>query len=139
MDFMDLFNIRGNDIEKCIKDAISITSSYYKDLTREATCYIYSSMIFECLKEKGVTARIVDTSSFGDFYSHRFVLVPCTSDSYYLVDLTYEQFIKDDKYIKKLYDDGYVLLTDDLFKEYLSVICDGFKFDIDDVFYSKKK
>ena len=51
-------------------------------------------------------AYIVDTDDLGFHYKHRFVLVP-DNNLYYLVDLTYKQFGKDDDILSKLSSDGY--------------------------------
>ena len=139
MDYNNLINIRGVDIEGAIKESILETKEYLSGLTNESTCYIYSSKVYECLRKRGIIARLVDTGDFGEYYSHKFVLVPFSSDKYYLIDLTYEQFIRDDNYIKELYLNGYILLEDGLFNKYLSLICNDFDYKVDEVFYSNKK
>ncbi len=66
-------------------------------------------------------AYIVDTDDLGFDYKHRFVLVP-DNNLYYLVDLTYKQFGKDDDILSKLYNEGYELIDNDKYNYYLSKV-----------------
>ena len=67
-------------------------------------------------------AYIVDTDDLGFYYKHRFVLVPADTTDYYLIDLTYKQFIKDDEKLKKLYNDGYEMMGNDKYNYYLNKV-----------------
>lgn len=67
-------------------------------------------------------AYIVDTDDLGFDYKHRFVLVPVDDSNYYLADLTYKQFIKDDEKLKKLYNDGYEMMDNDKYNYYLNKV-----------------
>ena len=66
-------------------------------------------------------AYIVDTDDLGFHYKHRFVLVP-DNNLYYLVDLTYKQFGKDDEVLNKLYNDGYKMLDNEKYNYYLNKV-----------------
>ena len=61
----------------------------------------------------------LDTNDLGFDYEHRFVLVPIDDTSYYLADLTYKQFGKEDEVLNKLYDDGYQKIDNDKYNYYL--------------------
>ena len=63
----------------------------------------------------------VDTDNLGFHYKHRFVLVP-DNNLYYLVDLTYKQFGKDDDILSKLSSDGYEKIDNDKYCYYLSKV-----------------
>lgn len=53
-------------------------------------------------------------------YKHRFILVP-DNNLYYLVDLTYKQFGKDD-ILNSLYNNGYQEVDGDKYNYYLSKV-----------------
>lgn len=53
-------------------------------------------------------------------YKHRFILVP-GNNLYYLVDLTYKQFGKDD-ILNSLYNNGYQEVDGDKYNYYLSKV-----------------
>ena len=67
-------------------------------------------------------AYIVDTDDLGFDYKHRFVLVPSDDRTYYLADLTYKQFVKEDEVLNKLYNDGYEKIDNDKYRYYLSKV-----------------
>ena len=77
--------------------------------------------LYENLKDMSCLAYIVDTDDLGFHYKHRFVLVP-DNNLYYLVDLTYKQFGKDDDILSKLSSDGYEKIDNDKYCYYLSKV-----------------
>ena len=85
-------------------------------------CLVYSSYLYENLKELSCLAYIVDTDDLGFDYKHRFVLVPVDDSNYYLADLTYKQFGKENDILSKLYNDGYEKLDNDKYNYYLNKV-----------------
>lgn len=67
-------------------------------------------------------AYIVDTDDLGFDYKHRFVLVPSDDRTYYLADLTYKQFVKEDDMLSKLYNDGYEMIDNEKYNYYLNKV-----------------
>lgn len=102
----DLLNLDGKNIEDKIISAIDEVKKELGDLETERTCMIYSGHLYNKLREKHVVCRLIDTTDLGVNYRHQFLLVSENRDSYYLVDLTYEQF-GDDEFLKELLEKGY--------------------------------
>lgn len=128
-----LLNIRGLDVEEEIKKVVFETREHFKNLTEERTCRIYSGMVYDKLREKGISARLIDTADFGEDYSHVFVMVPF-ENKYFLVDLTYSQFLDNENGINSLVNDGYVLMDNDMWKNYMENILVKKNFTYDDIF-----
>ena len=101
-----MLNIANIDKESIIRKAIENTKSDLDGLEYERMCLVYNWYLYENLKDMSCLAYIVDTDDLGFDYKHRFVLVP-DNNLYYLVDLTYKQFGKDDDILSKLSSDGY--------------------------------
>lgn len=119
MDLMNkIFNIKGIDYEECIKKAIQKTKLELKDLDEERMCFIYSSYLYQNLSEHHLLAHIIDTKDLGFSFSHRFVLV-YDGINYYLLDLTYKQFLNKDAKFLKLLTNGYQKITNQEFNYYL--------------------
>ena len=116
-----MLNIANIDKESIIKKAIENTKSDLEGLEYERMCLVYNSYLYENLKDMSCLAYIVDTDDLGFDYKHRFVLVP-DNNLYYLVDLTYKQFGKDDDILSKLYNEGYELIDNDKYNYYLSKV-----------------
>ena len=114
-----MLNIANIDKESIIKQAINKTKSDLANLDYERMCLVYSSYLYENLKELSCLAYIIDTDDLGFDYKHRFVLVPADDSNYYLADLTYKQFVKEDDILSKLYNDGYQEIDDDKYNYYL--------------------
>lgn len=114
-----MLNIANIDKESIIKQAIKKTKSDLTNLDYERMCLVYSSYLYENLKDMSCLAYIVDTNDLGFDYKHRFVLVPVDDSNYYLADLTYKQFVKDDDILSKLYNDGYEKIDNDKYNYYL--------------------
>ena len=108
--------------ESIIKRAIENTKSDLDGLDYERMCLVYSSYLYENLKELSCLAYIVDTDDLGFDYKHRFVLVPVDDSNYYLADLTYKQFGKDDDILSKLSSDGYEKIDNEKYNYYLSKV-----------------
>lgn len=75
MDLNYLTNITKINYEEEIKKVIEKVNTTYKDLIKEQTCFLYSSFIYEELKNKHIISRIISTKDLGIEYEHRFVLV----------------------------------------------------------------
>ena len=117
-----MLNIANLDKETVIKKAIENTKSDLEGLDYERMCLVYSSYLYENLKDMSCLAYIIDTDDLGFDYKHRFVLVPADTTDYYLIDLTYKQFIKDDEKLNKLYNDGYEMMDNDKYNYYLNKV-----------------
>lgn len=116
-----MLNIANIDKESIIRKAIENTKSDLDGLEYERMCLVYNWYLYENLKDMSCLAYIVDTDDLGFDYKHRFVLVP-DNNLYYLVDLTYKQFGKDDDILSKLYNEGYELIDNDKYNYYLSKV-----------------
>ena len=114
-----MLNITNLDKESIIRKAIENTKSDLTNLDYERMCLVYSSYLYENLKDMSCLAYIIDTNDLGFDYKHRFVLVPVDNSNYYLADLTYKQFGKDDDILSKLYNDGYEKIDNDKYNYYL--------------------
>lgn len=117
-----MLNIANIDKESIIRKAIENTKSDLDGLEHERMCLVYSSYLYENLKELSCLAYIVDTDDLGFDYKHRFVLVPVDDSNYYLADLTYKQFGKEDEVLTKLYNDGYEKIDNDKYNYYLNKV-----------------
>jgi len=116
-----MLNIANLNKETVIKRAIENTKSDLDGLDYERMCLVYNWYLYENLKDMSCLAYIVDTDDLGFSYKHRFVLVP-DNNLYYLVDLTYKQFGKDDDILSKLSSDGYEKIDNDKYCYYLSKV-----------------
>ena len=116
-----MLNISNIDKESIIRKAIENTKSDLDGLDYERMCLVYNWYLYENLKDMSCLAYIVDTDDLGFHYKHRFVLVP-DNNLYYLVDLTYKQFGKDDDILSKLSSDGYEKIDNDKYCYYLSKV-----------------
>ena len=114
-----MLNIANIDKESIIKRAIENTKSDLDGLDYERMCLVYNWYLYENLKDMSCLAYIIDTNDLGFDYQHRFDLVPIDDTSYYLADLTYKQFGKEDEILNKLYDDGYQKIDNDKYNYYL--------------------
>ena len=117
-----MLNIANIDKETVIKKAIENTKSDLDGLEYERMCLVYNWYLYENLKDMSCLAYIVDTDDLGFDYKHRFVLVPVDDSNYYLADLTYKQFGKDDDILSKLSSDGYEKIDNDKYCYYLSKV-----------------
>lgn len=116
-----MLNIANLNKESIIRKAIENTKSDLNGLDYERMCLVYNWYLYENLKDMSCLAYIVDTDDLGFHYKHRFVLVP-DNNLYYLVDLTYKQFGKDDDILSKLSSDGYEKIDNDKYCYYLSKV-----------------
>ena len=116
-----MLNITNLDKESIIRKAIENTKSDLDGLEYERMCLVYNWYLYENLKDMSCLAYIVDTDDLGFHYKHRFVLVP-DNNLYYLVDLTYKQFGKDDDILSKLSSDGYEKIDNEKYNYYLSKV-----------------
>lgn len=134
-----MLNIANIDKESIIKKAIENTKSDLEGLEYERMCLVYNSYLYENLKDMSCLAYIVDTDDLGFDYKHRFVLVP-DNNLYYLVDLTYKQFGKEDKVLNKLYNDGYQEIDNDKYNYYISRVTGNNKdITIDESLFNETK
>lgn len=136
MDLNYLTNITKINYEEEIKKAIEKVNNKYKNLTKEQTCFLYSSFIYEELKNKHIISRIISTKDLGIDYEHRFVLVK-EIDKYFIIDLTYNQFFNKipDKFYE-LSNNGYQVVSKGQIKEYIMSFT-GIEIDknVDKLFY----
>ena len=117
-----MLNIANIDKESIIRKAIENSKRDLDGLDYERMCLVYSSYLYENLKELSCLAYIIDTNDLGFDYKHRFVLVPVDDSNYYLADLTYKQFGKKDEVLNKLYNDGYEKIDNDKYNYYLNKV-----------------
>ena len=117
-----MLNIANIDKESIIRKAIENTKSDLAGLDYERMCLVYNWYLYENLKDMSCLAYIVDTDDLGFDYKHRFVLVPTDNSNYYLADLTYKQFGKDDDILSKLYNDGYEMIDNEKYNYYLNKV-----------------
>ena len=117
-----MLNIANIDKESIIRKAIENTKRDLDGLDYQRMCLVYSSYLYENLKELSCLAYIIDTNDLGFDYKHRFVLVPVDDSNYYLADLTYKQFVKEDEVLSKLYNDGYEKIDNDKYNYYLNKV-----------------
>lgn len=134
-----ILNIKNVNYEECIKKAIQKTKIELKDLDEERMCFIYSSYLYQNLLEFHLLARIIDTKDLGFSFSHRFVLV-YDNNYYYLLDLTYKQFLNKDARFLKLLKEGYQQINNTDFNYYLkNILTSELKNkDLEDAFYFNK-
>ena len=134
-----MLNIANIDKESIIRKAIENTKSDLDGLDYERMCLVYNWYLYENLKDMSCLAYIVDTDDLGFDYKHRFVLVP-DNNLYYLVDLTYKQFGKEDKVLNKLYTDGYQEIDNDKYNYYISRVTGNNKdITIDESLFNETK
>ena len=134
-----MLNIANIDKESIIKKAIENTKSDLNGLDYERMCLVYNWYLYENLKDMSCLAYIVDTDDLGFDYKHRFVLVP-DNNLYYLVDLTYKQFGKEDKVLNKLYTVGYQEIDNDKYNYYISRVTGNNKdITIDESLFNETK
>jgi len=139
MELYDLMkNIRKTDYEQAIINTINKTKNKLTSLTEERTCFLYSSYIYEELKNNHIPARIISTKDLNYDYEHRFVLVPNTNeDNYFIIDLTFSQF-NNKELFNDLLNKGYQKINNDLLSFYLPVVTNDNKdieVSLDDIFY----
>ena len=136
-------NIRKTNVEEEIKNSIITTKEKLNNLTEDRTCFIYSSYLYEELKNKHIPARIISTKDLGYDYEHRFVLVSneIEEDNYYLIDLTFSQFLqKNEKnpLFLSLLENGYQEINNDLWTFYIEYVTGNqneIPFSLDKIFY----
>ena len=135
-----MFNIKNIDYEEYIKKAILKTKTELSGLDIDRMCLVYSSYLYQNLLDYHLLAHIIDTKDLGFSFSHRFVLVYNGQD-YYLLDLTYRQFLKKETMFLKLLSDGYQKITNREFNYYLKNVLPNelIKEDLDNVFISTNK
>lgn len=136
MDFSNLTNIMNINYEKTIDEVVKDVRREYKDLSVDRTCFLYSSLVHDKLKEKHIISRIISTTDLGIDYEHRFVLIK-ENNKYYIIDLTYRQFFdKVPNEFIELDKNGYQVLDRKKLIEYLysfsGKIIDN---DIDNLFF----
>ena len=135
-----MLNIKNIDYEEYIKKAILKTKTELSNLDIDRMCLVYSSYLYQNLLEYHLLAHIIDTQDLGFSFSHHFVLV-YNSQDYYLLDLTYSQFLKKEKIFLNLLSDGYQKITNHEFNYYLKKVLPNefIKEDLDNVFISANK
>ncbi len=133
----DMLNLSGNK-ENIIKESITKTRYDLRNIVEAQRCKIYSSYLSDLLREKHLPNKIIKTGSFSN-YDHHFVLVPKSSDIYYLIDLTYSQF-NNREYFEELLDQGYTEVNDSMLIIYLSIVTGQvINQSIDDIYFGNTK
>ena len=128
---MNLFELSQNigkiDQNKAISDSIKNVNDELNGLTKDRMCKVYSSYVYNELKKNHILARLINTNDLGFDYEHQFILVPINklTKDYYLIDLTYSQFVKnieDEKVFTELLNRGYQKINNELWIQYLKNI-----------------
>ena len=96
LNVFDLLNLDGKNVEDKIVQSIKEVKEELKDLDTERMCKVYSGHLYQKLRDKHAMCRLIDTKDLGIDYQHQFILVLEKENSYFLVDLTYEQFGDDE-------------------------------------------
>ena len=118
----DILNVKKIDIESTIKNSIAEVTKELKNLGRERTCFIYTSYLYDNLKNKNILCYIVDTKEdMNSEYQHRFIIVPKDENHNYIIDLTIRQFGHNNLF-DNLENQGYQLLNKEEFKEYFNFV-----------------
>lgn len=102
-------------------------------------CKVYSSYLLNKLKKQHILAHMINTLDLGFNYEHVFILVPSNDDGYFLADLTFSQFNKNINTLSQLLNEGYQLINDNSFRDYLSIVLNEDiteQISINDIFYS---
>lgn len=132
--FKMMQNIRGVNAEEEIKNAIYTVKNELFGLTENQTCVIYSSHVFDELKQRHLNVRLINTLDLGLNFEHYFVLVS-SEGKYFIVDLTYSQFSNSN--FNEILVNGYMMVDNNKLNKYLSLIerkqVTGFT--CDDLFY----
>lgn len=138
MNISDLLNLNGGNIEDKVVDSIDEVRDEIGDLTTDLTCKIYSDYLKRSLTNKHVINRVINTSDLGLSYEHLFNIVVDGLDTYYLIDLTYEQF-KNSEFVELLFQ-GYMKVNDKDLNKYLEIVTgDVCNFKLEDIIYKSKK
>ena len=132
-------NIYGLNNEEGLIKAITFTKKILSDLVEERMCKVYSSYLLNELKKQHIPAHMINTLDLGFNYEHVFILVPSNDDGYFLADLTFSQFNKNITTLTQLLNEGYQLINDNSFRDYLSIVLNEDiteQISINDIFYS---
>ena len=120
--FDELFNLFNVKIEDKIENAIEQTKMQLNNLTINRTCMIYSSYLYNNLKQQLVNCKIMDTAEDLKInYRHRFVTV-YENGKTYLIDLTFSQFGNEDLLLNNLIEKGYELMDEKKWQYYIGKI-----------------
>ena len=132
-------NIQGKNNEEVLKEKINVVRSKLNNLTEERMCKIYSTALYEELKSEHIPCRLVSTLDLGAIYDHYFVLIPDNDKGYYVADLTYSQFNKDN--FPELLNNGYLYMNSELFNKYIHVVAYGVEdnINIEDIYYGNQE
>ena len=132
---MNILNIKNQNIEEVIKEAIKEVKEKLQGLDYNQTCLIYSSALFEILKREHILVHIINTLDLGYSFEHQFLLV-YDGNKYYLIDLTYRQF--NDDYLNDLNNNGYIETDNNTFNYYLKIVTNNnLAIDLSEAFLKK--
>ena len=120
MDLSELLKLLDSNVEDEIIKSIESVNKELEGLTKEGTCLIYSDYITRSLRDKDITTKRINTKYFDYPYEHQFNLVPFDNDNYYLIDLCFGQFKRDD--FPSLVEDGYMIVDDSYFNNYMKIV-----------------
>jgi hypothetical protein len=141
MDLYDrIFNITNKNIKKTIIEAINKCNELINNT--EGMCMVASNIIYNFLLDQHILARIINTKELGIGYEHEAVIVK-DKDNYYLIDFTYNQFLKVSSLLnKELLKNKFLQIDDETFNKYLDSIPKFYKFEnisLNNIFISTKK
>lgn len=127
-----ILNIKQENTEEMIKDAINETKSILKSLPKEQMCLVYNSYLYNSCQKRHLLVHTIDTNDLNITYQHRFLII-YDGINYYLCDLTYSQFKSN--YFIDLLTNGYMKLNNKDLQKYLQIISqENLEISIDAVF-----
>ncbi len=123
MELYDMLkNITGKNNEEELSKAIATVQKRLNGLTEERMCRIYSSFLLDELHKNSTPAHLINTLDLNMNYEHYFIMVPDNNIGYYLADLTFSQFQKENKEFEQLMINGYQKIEDKELNDYLSIV-----------------
>ena len=118
----DILNIKKNNVEMIIQEAIKLTRSELVNLVNERTCLIYTSYLYQNLRDQNILCYIVDTmEDLEKEFQHRFIVIPKDIESNYILDLTINQF-GSNQLFKEMESFGYQLLNREQYALYIEYV-----------------
>lgn len=131
-----------NGVQTIISE-VNRACDYMKNnhIIEEGMCKVFSNLIYNNLKDVGISCTLLNTYDLFECYEHEFVLADVMvedSIQYVLIDMTYEQFLpkenahlsksfkvypaeilKENHMLKELLEQGYSIINEEDFSLYL--------------------
>lgn len=120
MKIEDIINIKKENVEEKIENAIETTKNELPGLTTDTTCIIYSTYLSRNLYREHLANQIVSTEYFNYPYLHQFNVIPKNENELYIIDLTYKQFQNDE--FNELLQKGYMVVNKEQYRKYLDLV-----------------